>query len=225
MGRFYVTYKVMPVQNFRWTKISPNALALYQHKTFAEFIFAHSTRCSPGSSGWSHQMNMPCDTDADRYLTYGPCFLVLACCTPFTAALATAMGEGYSSDDKGPAGSGKVGGIDIKLGCRSIQRALFEQLKTADDHEALLELRHPRAKSCTCKNFSVTKISLSKIIRRKHFSPIARLGEKDENFLRAKILCYTVFALVSYMGRFQSSYSNLRVQQTCTYKKGFMCNL
>ena len=62
------------------------------------------------------------------YLMYGPRFLDLACYTPFTAALASAMAEGDSSDDRGPAGSGKARGTtlkydssDIKLGCRSIQ--------------------------------------------------------------------------------------------------------
>ena len=75
-------------------------------------------------------MNTPFSADADQYLAYGPHFLVLACCTPFTAALAFAMAEGDSSDYRGPAGSGKVRGttqkydrIDIKLGCRSIQKA------------------------------------------------------------------------------------------------------
>ena len=75
-------------------------------------------------------MNTPCGTDADQYLTYGPLFLVLACCMPFTAALASAMAEGDSYDHRGPAGSGKARGttlkydsIDIELGCRSIQRA------------------------------------------------------------------------------------------------------
>ena len=45
-------------QNFRWIKISLNAHALYWHKKFAEFNFAHSASCSPGSSGWSSRMNM-----------------------------------------------------------------------------------------------------------------------------------------------------------------------
>ena len=52
--------------------------------------------------------------------------LVLACCTPFIAALASAMAEGNSSDDRDPAGSGKTRGAtwkydssDIKLGYRS----------------------------------------------------------------------------------------------------------
>ena len=34
--------------------------------------------------------------------------LVLACCMPFTAALASVMAEGDSPDDRGPAGSGKT---------------------------------------------------------------------------------------------------------------------
>ena len=33
--------------------------------------------------------------------------LILACCMPFTAVLASAMAEGYSSDNRDPAGSGK----------------------------------------------------------------------------------------------------------------------
>ena len=33
--------------------------------------------------------------------------LVLACCTLFTAVLASVMAEGYSSDDRGPTGSGE----------------------------------------------------------------------------------------------------------------------
>ena len=68
--------------------------------------------------------------DADRYLTYSPRFLVLACCTTLIAALTFTMAEGHSSDDRGPAGSGEARGttlkydsIDIKPGCRSIQRA------------------------------------------------------------------------------------------------------
>ena len=44
-------------QNFRWIKISLNAHTLYWHKNFAEFNFAHSAGCSPGSSGWSSRIN------------------------------------------------------------------------------------------------------------------------------------------------------------------------
>ena len=102
-------------QNFCRKKISPNALALYSHKNFAAFIFAHSERCSPGSSGWSHQMNTPCSADADWYLTHGPRFWVLACCMLFTAALASAMTEGDSSDDRDLAGLGKARGTTLKV--------------------------------------------------------------------------------------------------------------
>ena len=105
-------------QNFRWIKISLNAQTLFWHKNFAEFNFAHSASCSPGSSGWSSRMNTPhrglnieyrirtrvqCARSTSRFLVS----LVLACCTPFTAALASAMAEGDSSDDRGPAGSSK----------------------------------------------------------------------------------------------------------------------
>ena len=62
------------------------------------------------------------------YLMYVPRFLALACCTPFTAALASAMAEGDSSDDRGPAGSGgatwKYDSSDIKLGCISRKKML-----------------------------------------------------------------------------------------------------
>ena len=105
-------------QNFRWIKISLNAHALYWHKNFTEFNFAHSASCSPGSSGWSSRMNTPrpniwycIRTRAIRSISlYVPHFLlplVFACCTPFTAALASAMAEGDSSADRGPEGSGK----------------------------------------------------------------------------------------------------------------------
>ena len=40
--------------------------------------------------------------------------LVFACCTPFTAALASAMAEGDSSADRGPEGSGKTRGATWK---------------------------------------------------------------------------------------------------------------
>ena len=46
-------------QKFRWIKISLNAHTLYWHKNFAEFNFAHSAGCSPGSSGWSSRINTP----------------------------------------------------------------------------------------------------------------------------------------------------------------------
>ena len=73
---------------------------------------------------------------------------LLACCTPFTAALASAMAEGNSSDDRGPAGLGKIRGAmwkydssDIKLGCRSKRRDFEYQVELLiDDHEALLIL-------------------------------------------------------------------------------------
>ena len=62
----------------------------------------------------------------DRSLVSLIVSLVLACCMPFTAALASAMAEGNSSDDRGPTGSAKTRGAmckydssDIKLGCRS----------------------------------------------------------------------------------------------------------
>ena len=62
----------------------------------------------------SNEHAMQRNAHADRYLTYGPCFLVLACCTPFTAVLASAMAEGDSSDNKGPAGSGEAQGTTLK---------------------------------------------------------------------------------------------------------------
>ena len=40
--------------------------------------------------------------------------LVFACCTLFTAALASAMAEGDSSADRGPEGSGKTQGATWK---------------------------------------------------------------------------------------------------------------
>ena len=40
--------------------------------------------------------------------------LVFAYCTPFTAALASAMAEGDSSADRGPKGSGKTRGATWK---------------------------------------------------------------------------------------------------------------
>ena len=46
-------------QNFHWIIVSLNAHTLYWHKNFAEFNFAHSTSCSPGSSGWNSRMNTP----------------------------------------------------------------------------------------------------------------------------------------------------------------------
>ena len=46
-------------QIFRWIKISLNAQTLYWYKNFTEFNFARSASCSPGSSGWSSQMNTP----------------------------------------------------------------------------------------------------------------------------------------------------------------------
>ena len=60
------------------------------------------------------------------YSTHDPLYdRFLACCTLFTAALASAVAEGDSSDDRDPAGSGKIRGAtckydssDIKLGCR-----------------------------------------------------------------------------------------------------------
>ena len=111
--------------NFHWIKISLNAHALYWHKNFAEFNFAHSASCSPGSSGWSSRMNTPrlniwyrIRTRSTRSISlYVPCFLlplVFACCTPFTAALASAMAEGDSSADRGPEGSGKTRGATWK---------------------------------------------------------------------------------------------------------------
>ena len=121
-------------------KISLNAHTLYWHKNFAEFNFAHSTSCSPGSSGCSSRMNTPrpgpnieCTSTVfartyslhNRSLASLIVSLVLACCMPFIAALASAMGEGDSSDDRGSAGSAKTRGAMwkynssyIKLGCR-----------------------------------------------------------------------------------------------------------
>ena len=107
--RANTTYRIAP--NFRWIKISPNAHALYWHKNFAEFNFAHSASCSPGSSGWSSRMNTPRPNIWYRIRMrailstwsislYVLCFLlplVFACCTPFTAALASAMAEGDTS--------------------------------------------------------------------------------------------------------------------------------
>ena len=87
------------------TKFSPD-------KNFAEFIFAHRARCSPERSGWSHRMNTPCST-AQMHLAYDPRCLVLACCTLFTAALASVMAEGDSPDDRGPAGSGFARGTTL----------------------------------------------------------------------------------------------------------------
>ena len=106
------------------TKFSLNAHTLYWHKNFVEFNCAHSAGCSPGRSGWSSQMNTPrlgpniectstvfarvqCVWSSAWSISRFLVSLVSACCTPFTAVLASAMAEGYSSDDRGPAGSGK----------------------------------------------------------------------------------------------------------------------
>ena len=101
-------------QKFRWIKISPNAHTLYWHKNFAEFNFAHSAGCSPGSSGWSSRINTPRTgprtvrtRSSARSISRFFVSLVLAYYTLFTAVLASAMAEGYSFDDRGPAGSDK----------------------------------------------------------------------------------------------------------------------
>ena len=60
--QFLVAFKFVPyriAQIFRWIKILLNAHTSYWHKNFAEFNFAHSASCSPGSNGWSSWMNMP----------------------------------------------------------------------------------------------------------------------------------------------------------------------
>ena len=101
-------------QNFRWIKISFNAHALYWHKNFAEFNFAHSASCSPGSSGWSSRMNTPCPNIWYRIRTHAILSTLSISLyvprSPFTAALASAMAEGDSSADRGPEGLGKTRG-------------------------------------------------------------------------------------------------------------------
>ena len=126
---YFVYYRI--AQNFRWIKISLNTQALYWHKNFAEFNFAHSANYSPGSSGWSSRMNTPvrhgrisgtvilthASLSTRSISLYIPRFLLpllFACCTPFTAALASAMAEGDSSTDRGPEGSGKTRGATWK---------------------------------------------------------------------------------------------------------------
>ena len=106
------------------TKFSLNAHTLYWHKNFVEFNFAHSAGCSPGSSGWSSRMYTPrpgpnikctstvfarvqCVRSSARSISRFLLSSVSACCTPFTAVLASAMAERYISDDRDPAGSGK----------------------------------------------------------------------------------------------------------------------
>ena len=90
-------------------------------------------------------MRVQCTQSISRFLVS----LVLACCVPFTAALASVMAKGDSSDDRGPAGSDKTRGAtwkydsrDIKLGYTDGERRGFEyQLKQLiDDHQELLVL-------------------------------------------------------------------------------------
>ena len=68
---------------------------------------------------------------------------------PFTAALASTVAEGDSPDDRGPAGLCKARGSLVSHATREYRHlarmqidteSVFEWLKTADDHEALLEL-------------------------------------------------------------------------------------
>ena len=110
-------------QKFRWIKTSLNTHTSYWHENFAEFNFAHSAGCSPESSEWSSRMNTPRSgsnigstvfarvqcvrSSSARSISSFLVSLVLACCMLFTAVLASAMVEGYSSDDRGPAESGK----------------------------------------------------------------------------------------------------------------------
>ena len=151
------TYRI--ARKFRWIKISLNAHTLYWHKNFAEFNFAHSAGCSPGSSGWSSRMNTPrpgpnikctgivfarvqcarSSSASARSIYRFLVSLVLACCMPFTAVLASAMAGGDSSDNRDPAGSGKTRGAtwnydssDIKLGCRLRKKRFRIPGKTAD---------------------------------------------------------------------------------------------
>ena len=126
------------------------------------------------------------------------CFLVslvLACCTPFTAALASTMGGGNRSDDRDPAGSGKTRGAtwkydssDIKLGCRLRNKRFWIPGKTADwwSWATTSTAWQPRVKTCACKSFSVTKFSLGKIIHRKSFRPRCAWAKKANIFSRWK---------------------------------------
>ena len=199
------------------TKISFNAHTLYWHKKFAKFNFAHGASCSPGSSGWSSWMNTPrpgliiectstvfthvqCTQSSSasaRSIYHFLVSLVLACCMPFTAALAYAMAEGDSSDDRDPTGSGKTQGAtgkydchssDIKLGCRSRKKRFWISGKTADwwPWATTSTAWQPCVKTCACKNFSVTKFSQGKIIRRKNFCPWCAWAKKAKIFSRWK---------------------------------------
>ena len=133
-------------QNFRWIKISPNAHTVYWHKNFAEFNFAHSAGCSPGSSGWSSRMNTPRPGPNIEYrfrtrtvrTILGTIdlsllsFLGLSLLHAIHSSVASAMTEGYRSDE----GSRRIGQTrgamwkyrdssgDIKLGCRSRKKRL-----------------------------------------------------------------------------------------------------
>ena len=121
--------------------------------------------------------------------------LVLSCCTSFTAALASAMAEGNSSDDRGPAGSGKTRGAtqkyhssDVMLGCRWRKKRFWIPGKTADwwSWATISTAWQPSVKTCVCKNFSVTKFSLGKIIHRKVFAHDAPGRKKQKIFCTRK---------------------------------------
>ena len=82
---------------------------------------------------------MQCARSSARLISRLLVSFIFACCTLFTAALASAMAEGDSSDDRGPAGSGKIRWAtwkydcsDVKLGCRSRKKRFLIPGKTAD---------------------------------------------------------------------------------------------
>ena len=104
--------------------------------------------------------------------------LVLACCTP-----------SCNDGRLGPARSGKARGtilkydsIDIKLGYRWIVWIVWMVKKSRWPWDIYRTAWQPRVKSCTWKGFSVTKISISKIIRRKKFRPRCTWAKKAITF-------------------------------------------